>query len=167
MKQLKNLSLACITLAAVGCSAVSYQSMGIRGGYSEKKLNDNSYRVHYSGNGSVSLEQAIDFALLRSAVIAQQHGADTFTSSNHAANVSRSYAGTPGVYVSKPSVYLDIALPATQSDSETLACGQFSGLFTLMTLQNEVRAFNHNTQACIDEIQTKHQLTEQQIFDRI
>ncbi|KAF7789027.1 hypothetical protein PRUB_a2161 [Pseudoalteromonas rubra] len=166
MKSLTNLSLVCLTLAAAGCSAVSYQSMGIRGGYSEKQLNEHTYRVHYSGNGSVSLEQAIDFALLRSAVIAQQHGSDTFISSNYSANVSSTYAGTPGVYVSKPSVYLDIALNNEQAPNNTAACGDFANLFQLMAMQETPRPFSHDTQACIEQVQHKYQLTEQQVFDK-
>lgn len=166
MKLLKNLGLACLTLTAVGCSTVSYQSMGIRGGYSEKQINEHTYRVHYSGNGSVSLEQAIDFALLRSAVIAQQHGADTFTSSNYSANVSSTYAGTPGVYVSKPSVYLDISLSNEQATDNAVACDKLANLFRLMAMQEAPRPFTHDAQRCIEQVQQKYQLTEQQIFDK-
>ncbi|MDK1310440.1 CC0125/CC1285 family lipoprotein [Pseudoalteromonas ardens] len=166
MKSLINLSFVCLTLSAAGCSAVSYQSMGIRGGYSEKQLTEHIYRVHYSGNGSVSLEQAIDFALLRSAVIAQQQGSDTFISSNYSADVSSTYAGTPGVYVSKPSVYLDVSLHDEQTPANTADCGDFANLFQLMAMQEAPRPVSHDTQTCIDQVQHKYQLTEQQVFDK-
>ncbi|WP_125562697.1 CC0125/CC1285 family lipoprotein [Pseudoalteromonas rubra] len=166
MKSLKNLSLVCLTLAAAGCSTVSYQSMGIRGGYSEKQINEHTYRVHYSGNGSVSLEQVIDFALLRSAVIAQQKGARTFISSNYLANVSSTYSGTPGVYVSKPSVYLDISLNDEQKTDTTAACDNYSNLFRLMAKQETPRPVAHDTQTCIEQVQYKYQLTDQQVFDK-
>ena len=41
-------------LLVVGCGSISYQPQGIRGGYSEDKLDENSYRVTYYGNGDVS-----------------------------------------------------------------------------------------------------------------
>jgi hypothetical protein len=67
------MSIAFLLLA--GCKAVSYQSAGFQGGYSDNVLNESSYQVNYYGNGSVSLEKAIDFAMLRSAVIAKTKGA--------------------------------------------------------------------------------------------
>ncbi|MFT6194068.1 MAG: hypothetical protein ACJASU_000967 [Cognaticolwellia sp.] len=88
--------IVCILVALCsGCTAVSYQSSGIRGGYSERSLSEHSFRVRYSGNGSVTLEKSIDFVMLRSAIIAKNNGAKIFTSSNFKTEVNKVDLGTP------------------------------------------------------------------------
>ena len=89
--------VVCLLVVLTGCQAVSYQPVGFWGGYSERLLEDGRYRVSYSGNGSVTLEKAIDFAMLRSAVLAKQNGADYFETTEHTAKVSRVDLGLPGV----------------------------------------------------------------------
>ncbi|KNC65434.1 hypothetical protein AC626_23135, partial [Pseudoalteromonas rubra] len=91
---------------------------------------------------------------------------DTFISSNYSADVSSTYAGTPGVYVSKPSVYLDVSLHDEQTPANTADCGDFANLFQLMAMQEAPRPVSHDTQTCIDQVQHKYQLTEQQVFDK-
>ncbi len=56
-----------------GC-ATSYQSVGFAGGYSETRLDKNVFKVSFAGNGYTGRERATDFAFLRSAELALQHG---------------------------------------------------------------------------------------------
>jgi hypothetical protein len=56
-----------------GC-ATSYQSNGFTGGYSERQLAPDVFRVAFRGNKYTSPEQAQDFCMLRAAELALQHG---------------------------------------------------------------------------------------------
>ncbi|MDK1286645.1 CC0125/CC1285 family lipoprotein [Pseudoalteromonas umbrosa] len=166
MKSLKIISVSSIILATVGCSAVSYQPMGFRGGYSDTQLNDSTFRVHYAGNGDVTLEKATDFALLRSAVIAQQHGSQLFSSQEYSSRVSKVYAGTPGVYVYKPSVYVSIELNNEINESDKVAeCSTFYSMFSTLVALKGSALYTFNTHACIQQLQQKYQLTNEQIYD--
>ncbi len=68
MSRIKKFTVIAVLFIVTGCSAVSYQPAGFRGGYSERQLAEQVYRVNYFGNGSVKLEQTIDFIMLRSAI---------------------------------------------------------------------------------------------------
>lgn len=56
-----------------GC-ATGYKQSGITGGYSETQLSENAFRVAFNGNGYANRERVFDFALLRAAEVAIQHG---------------------------------------------------------------------------------------------
>lgn len=61
------------------CScATPYQPCGLTGGYYETQLDANVYRVSFRGNGVTSPERAADLCLLRSAMLAKQHGFSYF-----------------------------------------------------------------------------------------
>lgn len=87
MKYLLQIALVLVLLQ--GC-ATNYQSSGFSGGYSETQLDENVFRVTFSGNGYTSGERASDFALLRSAELALKNGykyfviiaTDNYTSSS-------------------------------------------------------------------------------------
>jgi hypothetical protein len=48
--------------------------MGWRGGYADEQLNENTFRVSFLGNLPTTPERASDFALLRAAELALEHG---------------------------------------------------------------------------------------------
>ena len=56
-----------------GC-ATNYQSQGMFGGFSETQLDTNVFTVTFKGNGYTGRDKANDFALLRSAELALEHG---------------------------------------------------------------------------------------------
>jgi hypothetical protein len=69
LNSVKLIYLACICLFIIqGCST-SYQHEGFTGGFSETQIDENVFRVTFSGNGYTSREKASDLALLRSADI--------------------------------------------------------------------------------------------------
>ena len=65
--------LTLLVLALAAC-ATPYQPRGLLGGYAETQLGENIFRVSFTGNGDTSVERAEDFALLRSAEVALEHG---------------------------------------------------------------------------------------------
>ncbi|KGJ90746.1 CC0125/CC1285 family lipoprotein [Colwellia psychrerythraea] len=159
--------IVCVLLAlCTGCSAVSYQSAGLRGGYSERLLSEHSYRVRYSGNGSVTLEQAIDFVMLRGAILAKNNGAKVFTSSDFKTKVSKVDLGTPGVYAYKPMVYVTVSLASEYDPKRMASCARFSLIFQLSEAAKKTVEHAHTTDSCIEEIRKKYKLTDQQIADK-
>ncbi|HZR70544.1 MAG TPA: hypothetical protein VFB01_15990 [Burkholderiales bacterium] len=65
--------LPVLALALAAC-ATPYQPRGLLGGYADTQLGENVFRVSFTGNGDTSVERAEDFALLRSAEVALEHG---------------------------------------------------------------------------------------------
>lgn len=160
--------VVCLLVVLTGCQAVSYQPVGFRGGYSERLLEDGRYRVSYSGNGSVTLEKAIDFAMLRSAVLAKQNGADYFETTEHTAKVSRVDLGMPGVYADKPSVVVKIKPLNTAKEAtgrvNLKQCAMFNVIFRMLQYSDKSPQYTHSAANCIEEIKTKYQLKDTQIF---
>ncbi len=56
-----------------GC-ATAYQPQSFSGGFSETQLDTNVFAVTFKGNGYTGRDKANDFALLRSAELAIEHG---------------------------------------------------------------------------------------------
>jgi len=73
MRAISLIFIAIVSIALLGC-ATPYQRIGLTGGYSETQLGDNVFHVSFRGNGYTSYERASDFALLRSAELALEHG---------------------------------------------------------------------------------------------
>lgn len=68
-------------LAAVlmgGC-ATGYQSKGISGGYSDMQIDENTYRVSYSGNKFTEPSKLDSLLIYRAADLTVQKGYDWFT----------------------------------------------------------------------------------------
>jgi hypothetical protein len=69
---IKKIILLVALISIVSCST-PYQTYSGRGGYSENKLSDNKFKISFSGNLYTPMYKAKDFALLRSAEIADQN----------------------------------------------------------------------------------------------
>lgn len=69
---IKKILLLATFISAISCST-PYQASAIQGGYSEKKLSDNKFKISFSGNIYTRRYKANDFALLRSAEVADQN----------------------------------------------------------------------------------------------
>lgn len=59
-------------------ACTTYQPNGFTGGYSETRLGENIFNVNFRGNGYTSRERVYDFALLRSAELADKYGYNYF-----------------------------------------------------------------------------------------
>lgn len=77
-----------LTVTLVACAtATPYQpetaGQRISGGYSEKKLGSNRYRVHFSGNTLTSRDTVEGYLLYRAAELTVQNGYDWFKITDH------------------------------------------------------------------------------------
>jgi len=71
---MKNVLIFIISFVCLSSCATAYKSQGFSGGYSETQYSENVFQVSFKGNGYTSRERASDFALLRSAEVALEHG---------------------------------------------------------------------------------------------
>ena len=62
----------------LGACTTPYQNSGFTGGFEETTLGDNLFQVTFKGNGYTSAGRVRDFALLRSAEVALEHGCRYF-----------------------------------------------------------------------------------------
>jgi hypothetical protein len=93
---MKAIAMAAIAAALAGC-ATEYQPMGMTGGYSEIKLNEDTYQVTVAGNGYTSADRAQKIALLRACDLTIQVGFQRFVIAG--GNVDNKYAGNAPVVV--------------------------------------------------------------------
>ena len=78
---MKKINVILVLLSAFfmnGC-ATTYKELGRSGGYHEIQLDENIFKVTFSGNGYTSMEMAKDFALLRSAELTIEKGYKYFS----------------------------------------------------------------------------------------
>jgi len=66
-------AIAVISIFLIGCST-PYQSSGMRGGFEDMQLSENSFRVSFTGNGFTSASDASNMMLLRAAEISIENG---------------------------------------------------------------------------------------------
>jgi hypothetical protein len=65
----------CLSIVLLsGCAPTPYEARTHRGGYSETRLGDNLFRIVFEGNPGITVATASDYALLRSADVALEHG---------------------------------------------------------------------------------------------
>lgn len=143
-----------------GCASVSYQPQGIRGGYSEDKLDESSYRVTYYGNGDVSAEKAVDFALLRASVLLSKQQSQAVIS-QLSVDVNKVGIGS-GLCSHKPTARLNVSSdlgnePQEQVDCELLSFAAF--------IPVPDKSFVIDADTCIETIATKYKLTAEQLAE--
>ncbi|MFN7107710.1 MAG: CC0125/CC1285 family lipoprotein [Brevundimonas sp.] len=97
MKTLAMTVAAGLALAACA-TATPYQPAGFngqRGGYAEQRLENDRFRVSFSGNSLTSREQVEQSLLLRSAELTVESGYDWFSTVNRATDRDTRFVGTP------------------------------------------------------------------------
>jgi len=67
-----------LSAALLGGCATEYQSSGLSGGYTEKNIEGDIYRVVFGGNGYATRETVQTYWLYRCASLAQEKGFDGF-----------------------------------------------------------------------------------------
>jgi hypothetical protein len=108
----KVLALILLSVGLCGCTtkpyqgnssfATPYQASGLFGGYEERRLSENSFKVFFHGNRYTRGERAADFALLRSAEVADQHGFPYFVVAEEEAPAASSRGNTIICFKEKP-----------------------------------------------------------------
>jgi hypothetical protein len=91
---MKNLLFIILSLILVGC-ATGYHSSGFTGGFNEMKLQDDIYKVGFSGNAYTGQERAKNFTLLRSAELTLENGYSYFIILDNNSAISTSTYTTP------------------------------------------------------------------------
>jgi len=76
---MKNIIKVLLAFFILASCATPYQKVGLSGGYSDTRLQDNVFTVNFRGNGYTSKERSSDFALLRCAELAIQNGFKFFS----------------------------------------------------------------------------------------
>lgn len=92
---MKTVVTICLALALTACGT-AYQAKGFTGGFTETQLQDNVYRVAFSGNGATKPDQAEDMALLRSAELMLEKGYPHFVIIDERSRVDTAVVNTPG-----------------------------------------------------------------------
>ena len=88
--------IAAIALLSLFGCASGYKPNGLfNGGFSSTQLSANTFTVRFKGNEYTSPERAADFALLRSAEIADKHGFSWIEVLNEQASTTTSSTGMP------------------------------------------------------------------------
>lgn len=163
----KTTTICLLILSCIGCTAVSYQPNGWRGGYIDTALDDTSYRVFYSGNGSINTMQAADFAVLRSAIVTQQRGFPYVELEIEKIKTNRTYGGTPGIYIEKPNVWIKATLlKATKGNGLWQDCSRIGSLVTLPIKEVQDIHFIIDPTECVELLQNKYQLSDAQLYPK-
>ena len=82
-----------VSLVLTGC-ATSYQPKSYTGGYTDTKLDDDKYRVTFSGNQHTSADRVERYALLRAAEITLDYGYSHFVTVNESGDSVSRYSTT-------------------------------------------------------------------------
>jgi len=78
MKRIFGLLSIVMTLCVAGC-ATPYQSVGVTGGYIDRKIDDQTYHVQFSGNGYTPADKVHKYFMYRCAELTTQAGYKYFT----------------------------------------------------------------------------------------
>ena len=89
----KNCVIILVSLVLTGC-ATSYQPKSYTGGYTDTKLDDDKYRVTFSGNQHTSADRVERYALLRAAEITLDYGYSHFVTVNESGDSVSRYSTT-------------------------------------------------------------------------
>ncbi len=98
---MKRILLVLITLLVTGC-ATTYQSMGFTGGFDEKNLEDNIWRITFSGNGYATRETVQTYWVYHCSEVALKNGFEGFEILSH---IQLTKNITPEEYFSSSSPY--------------------------------------------------------------
>ncbi|WP_441844005.1 CC0125/CC1285 family lipoprotein [Pseudoalteromonas luteoviolacea] len=157
---IRRLVLATMIFSLAGCMSHVYQPYNIlSGGFSEEKISENHYSVEYEGNPNLERQKTIDFTLLRAAVIAQKAGAPSFQSSRIDAKTTRVHSQYGTSEFTNTALYLELLKTSVTPKKS----GCWAAHFKVGKAREDIR-FIHDTASCIEELKTKLELTDDQIF---
>lgn len=160
---MKKLAILIIFLFfAQGCanySPTTYQEYAYRGGYSSTQLDDNIFKVVFKGNGYTSREKVEDFALLRSAEIALEHGFQYFAILDEDDYVKTS------VHTSEPTYHTTSdglgGATTTTSGGKTTTVSKPTASNTILLLREKPKTgLTYNANFIFREIRNKYEIDE-------
>lgn len=71
---MKKVILSLAVLAVLAACGTGYHKKGMSGGYTDVALQENVFKITFTGNGYTDTSKATDFALLRAAEVAKENG---------------------------------------------------------------------------------------------
>lgn len=95
-----------LVLIFLSACATPYQKSGLAGGFSETRLDENVFRVSFRANAYSRGERAEDFALLRCAELALEHGYSHFALVDSKSSSETSVHTTPTTTYTTGSAYV-------------------------------------------------------------
>ena len=165
---IKKLVLLILTILALSSCSTGYQSLGLKGGFSESQLDEtNVFTVWYSRNDVTSIEDAVDFTMLRSAELTLMSGFNYFIIVDKNASTDLSRYTTPTTTSSRVYKYANKAygtptLYVEQSDLQLrwpFIWGGYIYSNTIICLKDKpADTFVYNAQLIFDSISKKHNI---------
>lgn len=163
---MKKLMFICFcTLFLQSCST-PYQLIGLRGGYSEIQLDENVFKVSFSGNGYTSRERATDFTLLRCAEITLEKGFEYFAVIDSDSYVSTSSHTTPttsntSVSAYKSGDYIYGNATTTTYGGKTYEVSKPRSINTIVLFKEKPNSiFSYNAKIVCENIKRKYGMKE-------
>jgi len=155
MNRMRLLWCACLLSAC----ATAYHATGFSGGYSEIQLADDVFQISFRGNGYTSSERAADFALLRSAEVALEHGFPYFVVVNDQSSVSRSTFTTPSTTTGSATVIGNTVYgTATTTGGQTYHITKPSTRNTIVGLRVRSEGVLYDANIVIRSVRVKYHL---------
>ena len=107
-----------ILMVALSACATAYSSHDFFGGFSSVRIDQNTWRVNFSGNAYTSAEKAIDYNLLRCAEITLENGYAYFVvvGESQRTDYSRVNIKRDSFFFAKPSTHNTIICYATKQN---------------------------------------------------
>jgi len=150
----------------ISACATSYQSTGFTGGYTETQLDENVFRVSFSGNGYTGIERAADFSLLRSAELTLLHGYEYFVIVD-SENTSRTYTQTTPVTSNTTANIYSTGNSAFGTATTTTSGGQSynitkpaSSNVIVLLKERPADTFSYNARFLYNELRAKYGITD-------
>ncbi len=141
-----------------GC-ATAYQQHGFGGGYSDTQLGENVFQVSFKGNGYTSAERAADFALLRSAELALEHGFPYFSIVSGENSSRRSSYTTPTTTTGSATVVGNTVYgSATTTGGETYVTVKPSTQNTILGFKTKPTEFSYESEYVVRALRQKYGL---------
>jgi len=148
---------ALLTLSAC---ATGYHSSGFTGGFSETQLSEDVFTVTFKGNGYTSSERASDFALLRCAEVAEQHGFPFFAIVDAQAGSSLSTYTTPTTTSGSATVVGNTVYATTTTyGGQTYVISKPSAHNTIVGFKEKPTGFSYESSFIVRSLKAKYGIT--------
>jgi hypothetical protein len=153
----RRLCVLAVVVATTGCATGYHRPGFMRGGYTEVQLGENVFQVSFHGNGYTREERAEDFALLRSAEVAAQHGFPFFVIVNQRNRQRVSSYTTPTTTTGRATVDGNtIRVSSETSGGDTYEIVKPSTQNTILGLKDKPAGFAYEAQFVIQSMRKKY-----------
>lgn len=128
-----------ISFFILGCKT-SYQSKGYTGGFTEIKINQNTFKVDFHGNAYTSSSRVNDFALLRCAEVTKRNNCRFFVILNTDRYTTEKSYTTPGY----SNTYIDgqVSHNSFNANAQTYSYGGQKRTVSKARSENTIVIFN-------------------------